>query len=582
MARLKLFAVSMITLGTLFGSAMTLFFTAALLGRAPIPVLVLIVLLTIGAGFFGWAFGPWFTDLLQGWVYHIEKLSFAEFQQRHPKVAAFLAETCKKNGIPVPMIRIVQDDNPTAYTYGSLPWNARIVVSRGLFRFLDTEEVNAVVAHELGHIKHYDFAVMTLATTALQVLYEIYWVFSRMKSRGRNNPGPIIALAAWFMWLVGTYLVLWLSRTREYLADAFSAEQLGDPAPLQRALVKIAYGMAEVQLTAGTQSQHLLQATRAMGISDPKAAPSLGNAVRALGATDGNLARKADVQDVEAPEWGALGGDVVYADGAGSSSFDPARIEPIFLFDLYNPWAAVSELSSTHPLTGKRIRALNEQAAELKKRALFSLQRVDAQGQALSNVRLYGKFFMEVIIYFLPWILPIPALLTLIFVPRAFGLVIMAVGLGMVVKGLYRYAGLAAFEKTTMYELMCDPYASPLRGRPVELEGEIVGKAAAGSMVGEDLTMKDRSGGLVMLNYEHWLPLFGNLYFGFSKAGTMFGQTGTATGWFRRSVFQFVDLHELRVGENQIGSYTRFWGMSAGFVVGAVGVVVLVLGMLVR
>ncbi len=574
MARLKLVFVSLFTVGTLFGSVSALLFTVALIGRAPLPVLVLIILFTIAASLFGWAFGPWFTDLIQSWVYHVEKLSLPELQARHPKVAAFLEETCKKNGIPVPMIRIVQDDNPTAYTYGSIPRNARIVVSRGLFRFLDTQEVNAVVAHELGHIKHYDFVVMTLATTLLQVLYEVFWVFSRMRSRGRNNPGPLIALVAWVLWFIGTYLVLWLSRTREYLADAFSAEQLGDPAPLQRALVKIAYGMAEVQLTAGVQSQRLLQATRAMGISDPKAAPSLGNAVRALqgGPQEGNLALKQ--APVEAPEWGALGGDVAYSDGAGTSSFDPSQIEPIFLFDLFNPWATVSELSSTHPLTGKRIQALNDQARELKKTPLFSLARVDRLGEQLSSARLYGKFFLEVVIYFLPWILPLPALLLLIFLPKAVGLVPMAIGVGMLVKGLYRYAGTAPFEKTTMYELMCDPYASPLRGRPVELEGEIIGKAAAGSTVGEDLTMKDRSGGLVMLNYEHWFPLLGNFFFGFGKAGRLFGQSGTATGWFRRSVFQFVDLHELKVGGDTIGSYTRFWGVSLGFVMIGVGFLV--------
>ena len=149
--------------------------------------------------------------------------------------------------------------------------------------------------------------------------------------------------------------------------------------------------------------------------------------------------------------------------------------------------------------------------------------------------------------------------------------------------GFYRYAGFAAFEDTTMYELMCDPYASPLRGRPVRLEGTVVGKAVAGSMVGEDLTMKDRSGGLVMLNFEHWLPLFGNLWFGFGRASRTFGQSVTATGWFRRSVFQFVDLAELRLGDGDtVASYTRFWGLFLGVPVGALGLLLLVVGLLAR
>ena len=133
-----------------------------------------------------------------------------------------------------------------------------------------------------------------------------------------------------------------------------------------------------------------------------------------------------------------------------------------------------------------------------------------------------------------------------------------------------------------MYDLMCDPYASPLRGRAVELEGEIIGKAMAGSKVGEDLTMKDRSGGLVMLNYESLFWIFGNLFFGLGKAGRMVGQQATARGWFRRSVFQFVDLADMSLDDGQtVSSYTRFWGIAGGVVVFGIGCVMALLGLLV-
>src|SRR5258708_20229032 len=63
------------------------------------------------------------------------------------------------------------------------------------------------------------------------------------------------------------------------------------------------------------------------------------------------------------------------------------RIEKVLLFDLYNPWGTVSELGSTHPLTGKRIRALGDQAAAIGQRPLLSFHRLDAAGHALDTTR---------------------------------------------------------------------------------------------------------------------------------------------------------------------------------------------------
>jgi Zn-dependent protease with chaperone function len=554
----KLAIASLGTIGVLAGSVVMVLSAGIIIGGAHPIFIVLLMMMTVFFSFLGWAIGPWFTDLIQGWVYNLEKLEFAEFEQRHPDVGAFMRKVCEDNRMPVPKIRLIHDDNPTAYTYGSLPMNARVALSDGLFRFLDTEEVCAVAAHELGHIRHYDFAVMTLASTLLQLLYEMYWLFTRKMSRGRNNPLPLIGLGAYILWFLGTYLVLFLSRTREYMADAFAAKACADPAPLQRALVRIAYGMAEVQRT-GTADVRLIESTRALGIFDPKAASGVGNSVRTV---EGNLAHDTTTT---------------------TKAFDAVAIEPIFLFDLFNPWAKVSELSSTHPLTGKRIRALNTQAKSLGHEPLFRFDKVDRAGKALDNTKLYGKFFFEVIIYFLPFMLPVPMLVLAFFIPGSvLGAIIAAAGMGMLIKGFYRYSVGSSFQRTTMYDLMCDPYASPLRGQAVELEGEIIGKAMAGSKVGEDLTMKDRSGGLVMLNYESLFWIFGNLFFGFGKAGRIIGQQATARGWFRRSVFQFVDLADLTTadGEN-ISSYTRFWGIAGGAVVMAVGSVLALAGLLI-
>jgi hypothetical protein len=127
---------------------------------------------------------------------------------------------------------------------------------------------------------------------------------------------------------------------------------------------------------------------------------------------------------------------------------------------------------------------------------------------------------------------------------------------------------------TSVIELMMDPYASPLRGRPVAVQGTLIGRADAGSYVSEDMMMEDPQGGLMTLNYEHWLPLFGNAWFGWKTVTRLVGQPFQAVGWFRRGISQQIDLDELRTQGESVSSYTGMWGRMGGVVVALIGAVV--------
>ncbi len=104
---------------------------------------------------------------------------------------------------------IINDQNPTAFTYGSLPNSARLVVSQGLFTYLDDDEIATVYAHELGHIVHWDFAVMTAASTLVQICYLIYSTASRFSRGGGDskikNAIQTAALVAYIFYIIGTY-----------------------------------------------------------------------------------------------------------------------------------------------------------------------------------------------------------------------------------------------------------------------------------------------------------------------------------------------------------------------------------------
>lgn len=320
------------------------------------------------------------------------------------------------------------------------------------------------------------------------------------------------------------------------MADRFSAQETQNPDSLSMALVKIAYGIATE--TDDESTHRLLAATRQMGIYDYKSAQALGSTFKLATQTS----------------------------GGGQVSIE--EISKVFLFDIYSPWAKIAELNSTHPLTGKRIKALAECSLETSKPSVFDFAKLAYDGEGLDRNRLNREFAIGAFIYSLPFLAGGLALVTILANPGEFSnyLLAMAVmGSAFLFQGLYKFSVPAGEpEKTTVFKLMQDPYANPLRGRYVEIEGKVIGKADAGSYFGEDVTMQDKSGCLIYLNYESIIPILGNLFFGLGRARKMIGQDSRAIGWFRRSTFQVVDLDKVEVSGQTIRSYTRFWGIILG------------------
>ncbi len=153
---------------------------------------------------------------------------------------------CLASGLPVPRVYIIDDSAPNAFATGRNPDNAVVCVTTGLLEKLDSYELEAVLAHELAHIKNYDILLSTVVTIMVGIIALLADWFVRLgfRSRGRrNNASTIIGILGLvlilFSPLIAQLMRFALSRNREYLADAMSVEFTRNPDALVRALTKL-------------------------------------------------------------------------------------------------------------------------------------------------------------------------------------------------------------------------------------------------------------------------------------------------------------------------------------------------------
>jgi heat shock protein HtpX len=159
------------------------------------------------------------------------------------------------SGVRKPRIWIVPDDAPNAFATGVKPQQAHLAVTEGALSTLSRDELQAVVAHEMGHIANYDVRLMTLLTALVgmvAVIHNLGFRMGRIGGRGRSRSSKgggggilvIVLLVLWVVsWLIAPIvtrlMVMKVGRSREFLADAMSAQYTRNPAALADALVKI-------------------------------------------------------------------------------------------------------------------------------------------------------------------------------------------------------------------------------------------------------------------------------------------------------------------------------------------------------
>jgi heat shock protein HtpX len=182
-----------------------------------------------------------------------------------PRVYQVVERLTKKIGIPMPKIYVIPTDSPNAFATGRNPSHASVAVTQGILNLLNDEELEGVLAHELGHVNNRDILISSVTATvagAITMLASMgRWAMFFGGMGGRDDRDRGGGLAAILMLILApiaaTLIQLAVSRSREYQADASGAHYTGNPYALASALAKLAAYSRRLPMQATPSTAHL-------------------------------------------------------------------------------------------------------------------------------------------------------------------------------------------------------------------------------------------------------------------------------------------------------------------------------------
>ena len=234
-----------------------------------------------------WLIAPYIIDA----IYRVKEVK----PQEDPELHQIVDRLSRKSRIKKPKLVKAQISLPNAFAYSSPLTGSKVAVTTGLLENLETEEVEAVIGHELGHLKHRDVQVMMFVSILPAIFYYIGYsmLFSSMFSRrdSRDSGGAaIIGLASIFLYLILTFFTLYLSRIREYYADRHSVSVVDDGSrKLSEGLAKIVHSTKTMKnRRRNTRDSGGSNSFKALFISDPDRSEMDSMALRYFGGSIGD------------------------------------------------------------------------------------------------------------------------------------------------------------------------------------------------------------------------------------------------------------------------------------------------------
>ena len=212
--------------------------------------------------------------------FYSDKIALAMYRaqpatrEQLPRVYDTVERLTQKIGIPMPKIYVIPNDSPNAFATGRNPSHASVAVTQGILNLLNDEELEGVLAHELGHVNNRDILISSVAATiagAITYLAQVAkWgmIFGGVERDDRNRGGGLASLLMLFLAPLAAMLIqLWVSRTREYQADASGAHYTGNPYALASALAKLDAYSRRLPMQATPSTAHLFIIQPLLGMS---------------------------------------------------------------------------------------------------------------------------------------------------------------------------------------------------------------------------------------------------------------------------------------------------------------------------
>ena len=208
-------------------------------------------------------FGTYFfSDKLALKMYNAQPVT----REQLPRAYAAVERLTAKQGLPMPKIYVLPTESPNAFATGRNPQHASVAVTHGILQLLDDEELEGVLAHELGHVRNRDILTSSIAATLAGAITMVarmgYWASlfgggggGRGRERGGGGLGALLMIIV--APIAASLIQLWISRTREFEADATGAATTGNPYALARALQKLEDYSKRIPMQASPSNAHL-------------------------------------------------------------------------------------------------------------------------------------------------------------------------------------------------------------------------------------------------------------------------------------------------------------------------------------
>ena len=204
--------------------------------------------------------GYFFSDKIALSMYRAQPVSETENPEAYRRVEPIVRNLCHRMGLPMPKLYLIPEDSPNAFATGRSPKHASVAFTAGILQLMNDNEIEGVVAHELGHVLHRDIltsSVAAMVAAAITMLARMAFWFG---PRGDDDEGGGMWGGILMMILapIAAMLIqMAISRSREYGADAASAKYVGSPYPLVNALQKLDNWSKRIPMDASPATAHM-------------------------------------------------------------------------------------------------------------------------------------------------------------------------------------------------------------------------------------------------------------------------------------------------------------------------------------